>query len=81
MLYVSVISHGCRSPVVFPRRTRSYWVHRALGHCGILCIHADTAVPRIDGYGVCVVLRSENPEVAAGKHVYGIFRQFFPGPG
>ncbi|KAJ6574378.1 alcohol dehydrogenase [Mycena capillaripes] len=26
----------------------------------------------IDGYGVCVVLRSDNPEVAAGKHVYGI---------
>ncbi|KAJ7342384.1 alcohol dehydrogenase [Mycena albidolilacea] len=26
----------------------------------------------IDGFGVCVVLRSENPEVAAGKHVYGI---------
>ncbi|KAF8210835.1 alcohol dehydrogenase [Mycena galopus ATCC 62051] len=27
----------------------------------------------IDGYGVCVVLRSENPEVGTGKHVYGIF--------
>ncbi|KAJ7844817.1 alcohol dehydrogenase [Mycena leptocephala] len=26
----------------------------------------------IDGYGVGVVLRSENPKVAAGKHVYGI---------
>ncbi|KAJ7749931.1 alcohol dehydrogenase [Mycena metata] len=26
----------------------------------------------IDGYGVCVVLRSENPKVAAGKHVYGV---------
>jgi len=26
----------------------------------------------IDGYGVCVVLRSENPKVAAGKHIYGI---------
>ncbi|KAF7354140.1 Zinc-type alcohol dehydrogenase-like protein PB24D3.08c [Mycena venus] len=27
----------------------------------------------IDGYGVCVILRSENPEVAAGRYLYGIF--------
>ncbi|KAJ7471669.1 alcohol dehydrogenase [Mycena galericulata] len=27
----------------------------------------------IDGYGVCVVLRSENPNVAPGKYIYGTF--------